>query len=221
MRSVVIVHGAWHQPAHYEDVTARLRAGGAEVHVPDLAGLALVESTRHVQDLVDAAGQAPVVLAHSAGGIVAGGVTGAASTVYLAAWVLDVGEDPQQLIEQAASQGGADGGIAVVPQADGRLAVDAADARTSLFADCDEERAARAIALLRPEPASIFAHAPVRATWRDSDCTYVTAQDDRALPPALVPRFAARCTRSTTLATSHSPQVSRPDLVAELVAPLL
>lgn len=218
MRPIVIAHGAWHQPAHFDGLAALLREQGASVDVPDLGGLALPEATAALQHLVDGAAQPPVVLAHSAGGIAAVGVTGAASTVYLAAWVLDAGESPEALIGQATQEGGSGGGISLVPEPDGRLAVDPAAAREALFADCDDEVAERATALLRPEPASIFAVVPARASWHEADSTYVSGDDDRALPPSLVPRFAARCTRSVAWPTSHSPYLSRPDLVVDLLA---
>ena len=220
MRPIVIAHGAWHQPAHFDDLAARLREQGAAVDVPDLAGLPPVEATAVLQRLVDAAAQPPVVLAHSAGGIAAGGVTGAASTVYLMAWVLDAGESPAALIEQAVAETGVGGGLALVPEADGRLAVDPASAREALFDGCDDEVAERAVALLRPEPASIFTDAPTSAGWHEADSTYVSGDDDHTLPPALVPRFAARCTRSTAWPTSHSPYLSRPDIVVDLLARL-
>ena len=52
----------------------------------------------------------------------------------------------------------------------------------------------------------------------DADSTYVSGDGDHALPPSLVPRFAARCARSVAWPTSHSPYLSRPDLVVDLLA---
>lgn len=37
-RPVLILHGAWHQPAHFDTVVERLRHEGVEVTVPDFAG---------------------------------------------------------------------------------------------------------------------------------------------------------------------------------------
>ncbi len=72
MRPLIILHGAWHQPAHFEGLVERLRSQGVEVAVPDLAGHSLAQSTQLVQDLVDQSTQEPVVLAHSFGGVTSG-----------------------------------------------------------------------------------------------------------------------------------------------------
>jgi dienelactone hydrolase len=39
---VVLVHGAWHSPAHFENVTSKLRAEGYAVEVPALPSVAEV-----------------------------------------------------------------------------------------------------------------------------------------------------------------------------------
>ncbi|ASF07041.1 hypothetical protein NBRGN_074_00300 [Nocardia brasiliensis NBRC 14402] len=70
MRPLIIRHGAWLQPAPYHEVAQRLhRGGGVDVTVPDLAGRSLADSTRLVQDLIDRAAEAPVLPAHSFGGV--------------------------------------------------------------------------------------------------------------------------------------------------------
>ncbi|MEU0876371.1 hypothetical protein [Nocardia brasiliensis] len=43
MRPLIIPHGAWRQPAHYDEVTQRSRRDGVDVTVPDLAGRPLAD----------------------------------------------------------------------------------------------------------------------------------------------------------------------------------
>ncbi|MFI6218838.1 hypothetical protein ACIBCD_43095 [Nocardia brasiliensis] len=69
MRPLIIRHGAWLRPAHHDEVTQRLRRDGVDVTAPDLAGRSLADSTRLVQDLIDRAAEAPVLPAHSFGGV--------------------------------------------------------------------------------------------------------------------------------------------------------
>ncbi len=92
MLPLIILHGAWHQPAHFDDLARRLRRKGADVTVPDIGNRPIVETTALVQDLVDLAAEPPVVLAHSYGGFTAGGLRGLSQLIFLAALVFEPGE---------------------------------------------------------------------------------------------------------------------------------
>jgi hypothetical protein len=50
--------------------------------------------------------------------------------------------------------------------------------------------------------------------------TYVVCSDDRAIPPWIQETFAARATHTVVWPTSHSPFLSQPDLVVDLLATL-
>ncbi|MFQ6331647.1 hypothetical protein ACLMAL_36765 [Nocardia sp. CWNU-33] len=77
--------------------------------------------------------------------------------------------------------------------------------------------ATRAVELLRPEPPSIFAATPARVSWRDTPSIYLRGQQDRTIATPLPDRFAARCSRAETWETSHSPYLSRPAAVGDLI----
>lgn len=217
MRDLIVLHRAWHQPAHFEDVVGRLRQRGLQVSVPDLAGHALQESTRLVQEIVDSSADAPVVMAHSNGAVTAAGLRGVAHLLFLNAWVLDAGETPQDWIVRNGRETGRSAPALPMDVDDaGVTRLDPAGAREGLYADCTEEVAARAIELLRPEPGSIFGAAPERAAWKDTPSTYVAGSEDRAIPTGLVAYFADRCGTTQTWPTSHSPYLSRPQDVVEL-----
>jgi len=218
MSDLTILHGAWHQPAHYDDLAGLLRSQGLSVEVPDLYELSLDEGTTLVEDIVAAAEQPPLVVGHSFGGVTAGTIRGAAGLIFLAGWILDVGESPAQLIaEVAQSTGAPPDGLVLVPDDAGRLGLDPADARKKLYGDVDDAAAARPIELLRPEPPSIFGAEPSRVSWRDTPSVYVAGRNDQAVPAPLVSRFAARCSASGTWETGHSPHLSHPAAVADLI----
>ncbi|TDD63223.1 alpha/beta hydrolase [Kribbella antibiotica] len=218
MTDVILLHGSWHQPAHFDELAELLRSRGLNVEVPDLYELTVDEGTALVQSIVDAAERPPLVVGHSFGGVVAGTVQGAQGQIFLAGWLLDVGESPAQLLEQLAKETGvAPEGLALTPDADGRLAVAPAEARTNLYGDVDDATAARAIALLRPEPPAIFDASPAKVTWHDTPTTYVVCSNDKTVSAALAERFAARCTTTETWPTSHSPFLSQPEKVAEFI----
>lgn len=65
---VILVHGIWHQPAHFDRLTAALRSHGIGVHVPRLHRCSLTNDAAAVQSVVDALPVAPAALGHSYGG---------------------------------------------------------------------------------------------------------------------------------------------------------
>ncbi|MFF1822951.1 alpha/beta fold hydrolase [Kribbella sp. NPDC058245] len=218
MTDVILLHGSWHQPAHFDELAGLLRSRALRVEVPDLYELTLDESTALVEKIITASAHPPLVVGHSFGGVVAGTVRGARGQILLAGWLLDVGETPAQLLAALAEETGTPpAGLAMAPDANGRLGLDPADARRKLYGDVDDAKAAEAIALLRPEPPSIFGTTPTRVTWHTAPTTYVVGSEDLATPALLIQRFAARCTTVETWPTSHSPYLSRPTEVADLI----
>jgi len=218
MSDVIIVHGAWHQPAHYQSLAGLLRSEDLSVEVPDFHGLSLDESTALIEDIVAVDERPPVVVGHSFGGVAAGTVRGAAVLVFLTSWILDVGESPARLLGEAQEITGAPAeGLLVKPDDEGWLRLDPADAREKLYAGLDEDTAIRAVELLRPEPPSIFGATPSRVSWRNTPTIYIAGRDDRAIDPVLVRRFAARCSTAETWPTGHSPYLSCPGAVVDVV----
>ncbi len=219
---VIVLHGAWHRPEHWEAVVARLRQRGRSVEVPDLHGLSLPDARLLVQPLIARSERPPLVVAHSSGGILAGTLEGAGTTAHLMAYVLDVGESPQSVIEETALREGRDISLVpVVPDESGHLALDlAGGARAAMYADVDEQTTARAVELLRPEPPTIFDAAPDAATWCGAGAVYVAGRDDRTVDPALTARFTAHFDDVRVWPTGHSPYLSHPDLVVDLVEQL-
>ena len=58
------------------------------------------------------------------------------------------------------------------------------------------------------------------AAWREKPATYALCIDDRAVPVALQHSNAARIDNTVAWPTSHSPFLSRPDLVTDLLLEL-
>ena len=61
---------------------------------------------------------------------------------------------------------------------------------------------------------------PRTSAWRTIPSTYVVCSEDRAIDVWLQEAFATRATNTVVWPTSHSPFVSRPELVVELLAGL-
>ncbi|ALG08435.1 alpha/beta fold hydrolase [Kibdelosporangium phytohabitans] len=177
MADVIILHGAWHQPAHYDDLAGLLRSQALSVEVPDLYRLSLTESTALAEDIVAVSERPPLVVGHSFGGVAAGTVRGAARLIFLNSWILDVGESPAQLLDEVERATGAPAeGLIGIPGSDGQIRLDLADARKKLYGDVDEPAATRAIELLRAEPLTIFRAAPSRVSWHDTPSIYIAGE---------------------------------------------
>lgn len=209
---VVLVHGLWHEPRHFAEVAAGLRRAGAEVAVPELHRGSLRADTEAVQRVVDAMTAAPVVLGHSYGGCVVTGLTRAARLVYVAAFV------PAET-ESAASLGGPSGLLdaVVVRRPDGSTELDPTRVIDAMYADCPPDVAAEAVSLLRPQARGHAGARPQRIAWREIPSTYVVCDADRAVDPAVQRRMAARCGTTLTWPTGHSPYLSRPQQVIDLL----
>ena len=79
---------------------------------------------------------------------------------------------------------------------------------------------AAAVERLRPQSLAALGGKVTAAAWREKPATYVVCTDDRALPVALQRSNAARVGNSIDWPTSHSPFLSRPELVADLLIEL-
>ena len=84
---VVLVHGLWHQPVHFDRLADDLRGQGVLVHVPRLHRGSLAADTAAVQETVDGCRTAPVVVGHSYGGSVITGLERVGHLLYVAAFV--------------------------------------------------------------------------------------------------------------------------------------
>jgi pimeloyl-ACP methyl ester carboxylesterase len=222
---IVLVHGSYHQPAHYEPLAGRLTDVADSVTVPDIGMLPLTESIPLVQDIVDRCPSPPVVVGHSFGGAVAGALHGVRHMVFLSAWVLDVNETAADLLAKAATDDPATTSeftAALRLSPDGSTASIAPEPATTLFyADCPPETAAKAVALLRPDTPQNFTQSPTAAEWKHTPTLYIKTLQDHTWPPSLATEFAHRCTAATTLDTSHSPYLSAPDATARLIGACL
>lgn len=212
---MVLVHGLYHRPEHFDAVAERLRAAGIETVAPELHRGSLRADTAAVQAAVDALPEPAIVLGHSYGGSVITGVRGAGHLVYLAAFVPDAGES-------AAGLGGASPQLrdAIVAEPDGATSLHPERAAHALYDDCPELLAAQAIGLLRTQAPGCGRGVPEHHGWKHTPSTYVVCAHDRAIDPGLQQRMAARCTETREWHTGHSPFVGRPDLIVELLREL-
>ena len=209
---VVLVHGLWHQPAHFDQLAAELRRLGANIHVPRLHRGCLAADTAVVQAAVDRCLAPPVVLGHSYGGSVITGLERVRHLMYVAAFVPAAGESgamlggPSALVNEA-----------IQHHDDGSTSIQSQRAREVLYADCSAADSAWAISLLVPQQPGHGRGVPSRVAWQTTESTYVHCEQDKALSPVLQERMASRCTQAFSLNSSHSPFISQPEWLANRI----
>jgi pimeloyl-ACP methyl ester carboxylesterase len=234
--TVVLVHGAWHGAWCWDRVVEGLTARGVHAVAIDLPGHGA--STEPLGDLhgdaatlrraLDALDGPAVVCGHSYGGAVlsegAAGHPAVRHQVYLAALMLDTGESADRSVPDPP-------GTAPRPESEllpamrfsddgATITVDPVAARDIFYADCTDADVERTIAQLGPQPAVTLQQPVSAAAWRDAPSTYVVCTGDRAIPVWLQRTFAERATNCIEWPTSHSPFLSEPDLVVDLLAGL-
>jgi pimeloyl-ACP methyl ester carboxylesterase len=224
--TVVLVHGAWHGAWCWEPVVARLGAAGRRSVAVDLPSVSsttatLADDVACVHAALDALDGDALLVGHSYGGVVvtdAGTHPAVAHIAYLTAFALEPGESAGENSLKGGEAGSAlDDAIQV---AEGALTIDAELAIPAFFHDCTEAVARDAAARLRPMSLSALQGKVGRAAWREKPATYAVCTDDRAIPVALQRSIAARIGNTVNWPTSHSPFLSRPDLVTELLLEL-
>jgi pimeloyl-ACP methyl ester carboxylesterase len=222
MTTVVLVHGAFHDGRCWERVRSELDDRGVANLAPDLPLTGLDADAATVRALLDAVDGPVVLCGHSYGGMVisqaASGRDDVDRLVYLCAVQTETDDEltqsvrPTPLMEH------------LVNGDDGKTYVDPEHAAECFYHDCDPETAATAVSWLRPmdaigglvDPDTVLGP----PAWTTIRSTYVVCTDDRALHADTQREMAKHADDVVEWDTSHSPMLSQPDLVAELLSEL-
>jgi pimeloyl-ACP methyl ester carboxylesterase len=213
---IVLVHGACHGPWCWDKVVPLLTERGLRVATPDLYSGPSPTDAAVVQADVDRLREdGPVVVCgHSFGGlpITALDPTTVDHLVYLAAflpdrepWFTDTPVKPDF--------------FTMVEFVDGVMRTKPDRARELFYADCADDDVAWAISRLGDHPSGEMP-AVARPAWREVPATYVCCDEDNTLTRDYMNAAIERVGRGVHWPTSHSPMISQPHLVAELLADL-
>jgi pimeloyl-ACP methyl ester carboxylesterase len=170
-----------------------------------------------VRETLDSLDDDAVIVAHSWGGspvtLGASGARGVRHLIYLAAFMIEAGRpapvDMRELPPMDAFKIGPE--ISVVNP---EYAFDA------FYHDCDPRVAAECTAQLRPFACAGWdlVETTVAPAWSLYPTTYVVCAQDRGVNPDDQRAMAARAGDVVELDTSHSPFLSRPRQVADIIA---
>jgi pimeloyl-ACP methyl ester carboxylesterase len=221
--TLLFVHGAWHGSWCWEPLRQILEKRGwttaavdlPTMHAPDKAALGMADDAEAVRAAIDAIDGDVVVVAHSYGGIPTTQGAGADKVthiVYISAFVLDHGES----LASAAGDGQPDwwyvkDGLAIA-------GTDAHPAQGLFYADVPAAEADAAAARLTSQSPRAYRDEVTATAWRGRHTTYVITELDAIFPMAAQEALAARAGANTVrMATSHSPFLSQPEAVADII----
>lgn len=221
--TLLLVHGSWHGPWCWEKLTPeldRLGIAWTAVALPCVGDegsrLGTVADDAAVIEAAarEIAGDV-VVVAHSYGGIPTTEArfgTNVKHLVYLGAFMPDVGQGLINLLPPGPLP------PFVIGREDGATEVNLPLAVDTFYADCDAATAQWAVGHLRLHNGNCNVMPVTRASWREIPSTYIVLTKDHASPPFMQRELAKQATHVREMGTSHSPFLSQPRELAELLA---
>ena len=221
--TLLLVHGSWHGAWCWEKLTPELDRRGIAwrtVELPcvgtDTAKLGTVaDDTATIEAAAQAIPGDVVIVAHSYGGIPTTDARFGANVkhlIYLGAFMPDVGKALVDYLPPGPLP------PFVVGRPDGATEVNLPLAVDTFYADCDAATAQWATGHLRLHNGVCNVTPVSRASWRDIASTYIVLTEDHASPPFMQREFAKQATQVREMQTSHSPFLSRPAELADLLA---
>jgi len=216
MKSVLLVHGAWHGAWCWDLVVERLDNYGIEVAVLDLPFTGLDNDVIAVEEAIESIQGEIIVLGHSYGGMViskaAEGKKEVSHLVYLCAILLNEGEPmlgysdtphPSKIeIEVDENLLSFVKPEAIIP---------------AFYEDVPLHIAEQAIGKLRNFPITSVSLG-IGEAWKETKSTYVVCRNDSAIHPDRQREMADLATSVIEWNCGHSPFFSDPDLVFELLS---
>jgi pimeloyl-ACP methyl ester carboxylesterase len=224
MATFVLVHGGFCRRWVWDDTATALAAKGHRVEVVDLpssgtdpaAGGGLADDVETVRRAVGSCGPGVVLVGHSGSGMVLAELAdhpGVGHSVYVAALRPQKGQSIADLLG-----GQIPGWMVVVPE-EGLVRVsDSPDVvRQALCADVEQDRFLREV---YPRFVASSFHLMADASSAPPaghETTYVICEQDQAVPVEAQEAMSAQADRVERLPSSHNPQLSMPERLAEVL----
>jgi pimeloyl-ACP methyl ester carboxylesterase len=215
MAGVVLVHGAWHGAWCWDPVVEELQRRGVTVDAVELPLTGLADDVSVAKEAAVAMGPDTVLVGHSYAGLViseaAIGVPSVRRLIYLAALMCETGEDSSDILARYESPL-----LGSVTMTETAVGVDPARAWELFYGDSDEQKAEEMIARFRPMPLEQMIQLSEPA-WKSVPSTYVVCTNDRAIPPEAQRWMASRADEVVEIHTDHSPFVTQPEFLADVM----
>lgn len=218
---LLLVHGAFHGAWCWDPLRLELERLGIAHDAVDLPFTSTEDDVATVRKAIDRSGEGVTVLGHSFGGAVIsaaaaeGGKPYGATTslIFLTAFMIAA--------EQTVDFSGAPG-ISGIQLDEVTASFDPSAARSAFYHRCSAEDAGWATRHLRPMPTSVLlAPPPPSPAWPLLPSTYIVCTDDQILSVSAQEQMAANADRAVRIDSDHSPFLSYPAALAELLSEIL
>jgi len=213
MKSILLVHGAWHGAWCWNLVEKELKNKGVDARSLNLPFTGVNDDIASVSNVLEDIDNQVILLGHSYGGIVISSAAEAKDNVdqliYLSAILLEPGESMQL-----------DGSKIQIDVDENLMSeVKESSAIPAFYGDVDPKLAKASIELLRPFPI-VSGSQGIGEAWREKHSTYIVCREDKAIPPELQYVMAKKADRIIEWECGHSPFLSKPKLVIDLLLKL-
>jgi pimeloyl-ACP methyl ester carboxylesterase len=219
IKSIVLVHGGFVDGSGWQPVYKILTGEGFKVRVVQNPTVTLADDVAVTKRAIAAADGPVILVGHSYGGVViseAGTDPKVKGLVYVAAFAPDQGESVSSLIANPAPGAPVP---PILPPQDGFLFLDRSKFAASFAADVAPELAAFMADSQVPWGVEALAGAISKPAWRTKPSWYLITTDDKMIPPPAQRSMAQRAeSKVVETAASHSVYVSKPEVVADLIA---
>ena len=217
--SIVLVHGAWGDGAHWKHVIPVLVDSGYTVRAVQNPLSSLKDDVEKTKDIVASLPDPVLLVGHSYGGVViteVGNEPNVAGLVYVAAFAPDAGETVQQLFELNPPPPGA---AIIKPDAQGYLWLDFDQYPANFCQDVPAEEALVMAITQKPLAASIFGDKVSKPAWKEKPSWYQISSNDKMIPPATEQLFADRMKpkKTISLPSSHASMASHGKEIADFI----
>ncbi len=223
--TLILVHGAWHNGAGFARLQKELDKIGISSKTVELSSVGSLNAqlgdmyadAEIVRLAIEEVDGNCVVLGHSYGGLVitqgAAGSKKVNRLIYLTAFMLDKGETLY------AACGSVDPAWWNVSADKSRLTANTPD--NIFYNKCSTEIASEATAMLRTQSLPSFNQAITQVAWKDIPSTYIICEQDNAIPLFAQEAMSARASLQVRMDSDHSPFLSAPRELAEIISKLM
>ena len=219
IKNIALVHGGFVDGSGWQPVYKILTGEGFNVRIVQNPTLSLADDVAVTKRAIASADGPVILVGHSYGGVVvseAGNDSKVKGLVYIAAFAPDRGESVSSLI--ANPPPGAPVPPILPPQG-GFLFLDRSKFAASFAADVEPGLAAFMADSQVPWGVEALAGAVSNPAWRSKPSWYLVSTDDKMIPPPAQRSMAKRAeAKIVETAGSHSVYVSKPKVVADLIA---
>ncbi|BEJ11586.1 hypothetical protein CspHIS471_0200460 [Cutaneotrichosporon sp. HIS471] len=214
--SIILVHGWFGTPSHWEPTLQELRSSGAELTAVDLPLTSLADNVTRVDQAINTAKYPVILVGHSYGGAVitqAGNHEKVKGLVYIAAFAPEAGQSIGDISAMYPLPSGSD-----LLLKDGILLMNPSRYHANMGADLSESEGWAMSVSQKPVAAITGKENVIKPSWKDKKSWYAISTEDKMIDPVAQRWMSGRMGADTIeIKGSHYTLTSQPKPVSALI----